>query len=617
MISRSFPFALLLAASCAPPKPAPMPTLPQGQLMREHPMAPAALPDGPDVGREMMGYLLVHDGDKLAQELNPGSRVSTSEVAKSLGLDGELAKALDLRRPMVLAMLNPSLLSTAKVRPYVALLPVSSEKALLHALARKGTITTTPWGAEWMTTLGRVYIGFDRGYAIVAWRKDLLGPAEKLLRPRLAERLDAPVRLHLELSNLYSSYGPQIEQLASRFAVAAAQGGASNDPQLTYGLRQVRTLAPYIQSFSAVDVDADLDSGGLTLSVGVEGKPGGAWAEYVRQQRPGPAWGVRFLPRDAVLAYTTTASPMGRANDLTALVDYMSSLSAGDQGRWKSALEKAVGSTEGELAWAVWPGKKGGVGMGGAYRLSDPGGAREAINAAYREVASPLPAMVLRGLSLDPARFAKRVSVVRKQARIAGVDADLFEVSVRWPAGSDAERRTFESMFGPRLVMATTFLDEQALFVLGADYGERLAAMIKVAQGEGGASLGDEPAFVEALSYRDHDRVSLTYLDTVKMAHFAASLMAQARELGPAQQAAMTALLAEVGTGAIVSTTNAKGSRYQLTTHLPPGAVAGAAQLHGALWRIALSPLVNPPMMPPLPVPPPQVAPTKPAGTSL
>jgi hypothetical protein len=104
------------------------------------------------------------------------------------------------------------------------------------------------------------------------------------------------------------------------------------------------------------------------------------------------------------------------------------------------------------------------------------------------------------------------------------------------------------------------------------------------------------------------------------MARFAASLMAQTRDLGPAEQAAVTSLLTEVGRGAIVSTTNTSGARYQLTTHLPPGAVAGAAQLHGALWRIALSPLVNPPMMPPMPVPPPQVSPGSPApqpGTSL
>jgi hypothetical protein len=47
-----------------------------------------------------------------------------------------------------------------------------------------------------------------------------------------------------------------------------------------------------------------------------------------------------------------------------------------------------------------------------------------------------------------------------------------------------------------------------------------------------------------------------------------------------------------------------------MTTHVPHSAIAGVAALDGALWRIALSPLVNPPMMPPMPVPPPHVTPS-------
>ena len=47
-----------------------------------------------------------------------------------------------------------------------------------------------------------------------------------------------------------------------------------------------------------------------------------------------------------------------------------------------------------------------------------------------------------------------------------------------------------------------------------------------------------------------------------------------------------------------------------MTTHVPHTAIAGVASLNGALWRIALSPLVNPPMMPPMPVPPPHVTPS-------
>ena len=62
----------------------------------------------------------------------------------------------------------------------------------------------------------------------------------------------------------------------------------------------------------------------------------------------------------------------------------------------------------------------------------------------------------------------------------------------------------------------------------------------------------------------------------------------------------------------IVTTTNASGRRYELTSHVPRSAIMGAARLNGALWRVALSPLVNPPTMPPIPVPPPHVTPGTP-----
>jgi hypothetical protein len=71
----------------------------------------------------------------------------------------------------------------------------------------------------------------------------------------------------------------------------------------------------------------------------------------------------------------------------------------------------------------------------------------------------------------------------------------------------------------------------------------------------------------------------------------------------------MAALLERVQGGAIVTTTNASGRRYELTTRVPQNALSGAARLNGALWRVALAPLFNPPMMPPMPIPPPHVTP--------
>jgi hypothetical protein len=232
----------------------------------------------------------------------------------------------------------------------------------------------------------------------------------------------------------------------------------------------------------------------------------------------------------------------------------------------------------------------------------------------YDQLSAPLTGVVLRGLLLDPERFASRVVVERAVAMVDGAEVDLLQVGVRWPADAEAERRRFESLFGRKLVLATAFVGDCALFAVGADWSERLQTMLGVARGVPAASLGDEPAFVEALAFRQRARVSLSYLDMAGMARFAVGLVQQASVLDDARRRLVAQLLAEVGRGAIISTTNASssaaGARYELTTHLPTSAMSGAPRLNGALWRIALSPLVDPPMMPPMPVPPPHVTPS-------
>jgi hypothetical protein len=93
------------------------------------------------------------------------------------------------------------------------------------------------------------------------------------------------------------------------------------------------------------------------------------------------------------------------------------------------------------------------------------------------------------------------------------------------------------------------------------------------------------------------------------MARLAAGLLEETHDLKPERRDAIAGLVAEVGRGAIFSTLSASGHRYELTTHVPTGALGGAARLSGALWRIALSPLLSPPFLPPLPLPPPHIAP--------
>jgi len=292
---------------------------------------------------------------------------------------------------------------------------------------------------------------------------------------------------------------------------------------------------------------------------------------------------------------------------------------APERERVRKAFERAAVTTEGELAYAVWPGRAGGVGLGGAYRVNNAVEARAAVGEVYRTLSPRLGQLVMNALMFDADTLARHVKVAKRTTRMGETDVDFIEVTVAWPKGSEAERHMFESLFGKKLTLATAFVGDQALFTVGADYAPRLTAMLSTARGVPAASLGDEPAFAEALQYKQQSRVSLSYLETSRMAHFAAGLVQQQGQLGPDEEQAVARLMTTVGRGAIVSTTNAGGRRYEMTTHVPHSAIAGVASLNGALWRIALSPLVNPPMMPPMPVPPPHVTPAvnRPADGSL
>lgn len=568
-----------------------------------------------------MGYLVVSDGARLAQQLSPDQpnadpRQLQVGLLAQMGIAPDLAATIDLSRPLGVALLNPALLATGSVQPYVAMIPVRSQKAVENVMTAHNTpFTRTPWGFQTPTGKAQMSVAFVPGYAVVAWRDDLLAATLKLIGPRLAKKADAPVVVHLDFENVHEAFGPQIEQMMGNMAQLAGQGGESGDPEVAYALRGVRMAAQYLRSVSDLELLANLDSGGVTLTLRADGKDDGAFAGYVKQQRPGPAWGVQFLPRDSVLAYATHESPIGRAADIAASVAYLTDgkktpAGAGEREKMRKAFERAALTTDGELAYAVWPGRSGGVGLGGAYRINNAVEARAAVGAVYQTLSPRLGHMIMNALMLDADTLASHVKVARRSVRFGDTDVDLIEVAVAWPKGSAAERHLFESLFGKKLTLATAFVGDQALFAVGADYQPRLAAMIGTARGVPAASLGDEPAFVEALQYKEDSRVSLSYLETARMARFAAGLVEQQGQLGLDEEQAVARLMTTVGRGAIVSTTNATGRRFEVTTHVPHSAIAGVASLNGALWRIALSPLVNPPMMPPMPVPPPHVTPS-------
>jgi hypothetical protein len=582
-----------------------------------------APPKSPDVRTEMMGFVILNDGERLLRTLSgPNAQASDwkslqAGFGQAFGLDPQLALTIDLSRPLSLALLNPGLLSSASVRPFIAMIPVRSTADVEKALKNIGAqYVVKPWGFELEVGRGRLYISIADRYAALAWRVDLLQAARDVLGPKMKAQAEAPLHLHVDIRNVYASYGSQIENVATQFAQLSDQGGQSGDPQLAFALRGALRLSRFLNSVEGLDLLCGLDSSGVTVTVRANGTQEGGFSNYVHGQRPGPAWGVKYLPSDSVLAFTTHSSRQSRVADVEPSLGYLVDAvpakqpTTAEKEHWRNVLVAAANSVEGDLAYAVWPAKKGGVGVGGAYRIADSDDARRAVRDTYDALSIRAGGLVARALLFDPARFAHRILLHRSKTRIEGVPVDLVEARVHWPQDSDEERRIFRAMFGDRLVLGTAFIGDQALFAMGPDMRERLAAMIDTARGESANSLVDTEDFNRALTYKSEGRVSFTFLEISGMTKFAANLALKSVELAKEEKAAVEAFLSEVGGGSIVSTTNASGARFELTTHMPQSAMAGVARLHGALWRIALSPLVNPPTLPPLPIPPPHIAPS-------
>lgn len=297
---------------------------------------------------------------------------------------------------------------------------------------------------------------------------------------------------------------------------------------------------------------------------------------------------------------------------------------------WHTALGAASDVLAGEVAYAVWPAPGGGVGAGGAFRVrGDAGKARARLLAAYRAIGGALGSAVARSLRLDPARYPMKISVRASGLAVGGAAVDTVEARVRWPRGSAATRRTFRRFVGEPLRMVLCGSGDRVLFALGADAPARLRAMLEAdrhhggAAGGGSATLGDDPSLRAALAFHPEGRISLTYLPTAEMARFLGGLLHAATDAEVASRATEAAV-ADAGTGAIVSVSAAQGARYEVISRLPASSLPGLPRIGGVLWRMALSPLLNPPAIPPLPLlpahlPPPEspaLRPSRPTARS-
>ena len=569
-----------------------------------------------------------------------------AEVARALfgqlvGLDPALGAALDLRRPAVIALLRPD--SNDSGPPLLALLPVASREAVVDGAKAAGLrVEVRPFGVvlrpgSVQPTQDRrgatppaappelkpgtppevnpgtpppgepeaaAFVSFADGYAAVAFREDRAAAAGATLLPLVHARAEAPLAAHLDVARLFETWGAPIERTLARFA-RVTQG--ASDPQVAYALRGARRMLRFADSVDGIDLLLDSDAQGVTVTARAEGRPGGPFSAYVASQQSGAPWGLELLPRDAVLVYATRRGAAAAAEELDAAVELLGDAArppadAPQRAEWRQALGRAGAEMPGELVYAVWPVAGAGIGVGGAWRVRPGPAARRETMAAYRRIGDRMAGMVARSLRLDPERFPLHVRVRPGALHVDGVVGDIIEVTVRWPAAARAERRQLRELVGEPLRMAVVFDGERAMFAIGADAKARVGTMLAAARGTGGATLADDPRLRAALTWRPEARVSLSFLATAPMA----SLLARLIHGGAPEAAAgvADAALADAGDGAILATTNASGRRYEVSTRLPLSSLPGLTRVSGVLWRMALSPLLNPPAMPPLPLPP-------------
>ena len=624
--------SLLLLAACSPHQPSTPP--PAAPPVPSRPRAPEkAPPPARDVSEQVLGWAVLSDGTALVRAAarmagRPGSPLdelaAKAALARIAGIEPHLALALALDRPAAIAVLHPSVAPNA--RPLVAMLPVLGAAEVDRALAAANIpVQRLPWGFS--TTIGgaTVYVAIRDRTALVAPRPELIDAAARVLDGPVHARAEAPLVVHVAADHLFAAWGPEIDGILAHFIASIDE---REDPQLTFALRGARRIARFADSMRSLDLLVGSDDAGLSLTVRADGQPGGEWAELVSDRSPSAAaasagaseasasrpWGGRLVPRDAVLAWMTRRSERATTDELGAAVDYLAETSdpAPDEGaraEWRGALGRAAEEMAGDIVWAIVPGGEGGVGVVGAYRVRDGAAARRQAIAAWRALAPHMSGAIARALRLDPARYPMVVAV-RSFAATGGAPArDEIAVSVRWPRGSATARRSFERLFGRELVLSASVVGDAVVFAVGRDGPARLRGLCEAARGKPSASLLDDGRFRAALADGAAHRVSMSYMPLAEMARFLGAVLASSHGIAPSRLAELAPLLAATGGGAIVSSTHAEGERYTVSTRLPASALPGLPGAGLALWKLALSPLLNPPAMPPLPIPPPQATP--------
>ena len=412
----------------------------------------------------------------------------------------QLGQALDLGRPAALVLLDPQRHRGGGLGPVLMALAVKDEDKLVQQLSqRAGRHERAPYG-DHLFTLGGSTLGlrFAEGYALLA-EGELIKGAAGVLLPLVRKPPQSAARLRVDLEAVNARYGAQVAR-----TVAKLKRRQQRKPAEEAGAMQmIARWLGYLGSTKELTARLDLDHRAVRLRGALAAKASGAFADHLRRQKAGPAWGARFIPADSGLVYLARQSSDASIRSLDESWPLITKtlqgvVPAATLAKLRGLLADNARTFSGELATGLWVNADGAVGVGGAARVKDAAAARATGLKLGRMMAQELDRVMRTGLPPALKRelqgLALRLKLRPGGLRIAGARADLLELSVTWPRPkARAARKELAELkkrvtqvLGRKLTVAVVYQGDVALWAAGKDHRKRLAAMLAATKGSGG-----------------------------------------------------------------------------------------------------------------------------------
>jgi hypothetical protein len=426
-----------------------------------------------------------------------------TQLFKGLGLAG-LERAIDTNRPIAVAIADPKLHKGKLLGPTMIAIPVLDGDALVTLLGRLAQDhQSTTWKDHIFTMHGteRVYLRLRDNYAFFAGHEKTLAGAPGVLLPLVQQKLSSDARLIVDAETIYTRFADEIEKGISE--AKASLSKVSLD-KISIGKMVVRWLG-FVKGMRQITLDLSLEPQRILFATKIEAKPQSAFLEYMGKLSAGEPWGARYLPKDAVLGVLFRQNVAESRADLDDLLKLAKGNLDGPLKEFldekvldafKTSFEKLLALVEGETAFALEVGDKGGVNIVGAMKSKDAPKARAEMAAMLQLLSKEMNRVIAKVLvkaKKQAPGFNLKLAVKPGGFTGGGAKGDLFELVISYPKLKDKDKakkvdevkKAITKLMGPRFTVAYASAGDAVLFAMGKDYAKRLTEALAAAKGGG------------------------------------------------------------------------------------------------------------------------------------